>query len=84
MGNPTPDISSIRALVARTRVRLRIQGALDAAALSLVLGSAAAFASVYAVRAYIITPSSGLLLLLGPPDRRRGRRASHRPRLQPV
>jgi hypothetical protein len=65
MGSPTPDISNIRSLVVRARRRLRIQHALDGATLAVVLASIAALATVYAVRAYLVTPSTGELLLLG-------------------
>jgi len=65
MGNVSPDISRIRALVARARRRLRTQAALEGATTAVVLASAAALAAVYAVRAYIVTPSTGVLLLVG-------------------
>ena len=57
------DISGIRALVARARRRLRTQLALEGATTAAVLGSVAALASVFAVRAYIVTPGTGVVLL---------------------
>lgn len=67
MGSTSPDkfsdISGIRALVARARRRLRGQLALEGATTAVVLGSVAALASVYAVRAYIVTPGTGVVLL---------------------
>jgi hypothetical protein len=67
MGSASPDkfsdISGIRTLVARARRRLRGQLALEGATTAVVLGSVAALASVYAVRAYIVTPATGVVLL---------------------
>ena len=67
MGSVSPDklsdISGIRTLVARARRRLRAQLALEGATTAVVLGSVAALASVFAVRAYIVTPGTGVALL---------------------
>lgn len=64
MGSARPDISSIRALVARARRRVRVQAALEGAATATVLAAATALVAVYAVRAYIVTPGTGVALLL--------------------
>ncbi len=64
MGSATPDISSVRALVARTRRRLRIQAALEGAATATVLASAAALLVVFGVRTYTLSPGAGLALLV--------------------
>jgi hypothetical protein len=67
MGSVSPDklsdISGIRTLVGRARRRLRGQLALEGATTAVVLGSVAALASVFAVRAYIVTPATGVVLL---------------------
>jgi hypothetical protein len=65
MGSATPEISSIRALVARTRRRLRRQRALEGATTATILAAAAALAVVYGVRAYILAPGEGVVLLVG-------------------
>src|SRR5262245_23748810 len=58
------DISSIRALVARARRRIRLQAALEGATTSIVIGSVLAVFAVYLVRAYIVAPDTGYLLLV--------------------
>jgi hypothetical protein len=66
MGSPsgTPDISSIRALVARTRRRVRIQQAMEGAATAAVLASAAALLVVFGVRTYALSSGAGIGLLI--------------------
>lgn len=64
MASASPDISKIRSLIGAARRRLRIQSALEAATTATILGSVAALASVFAVRAYIVTPTTGILLLV--------------------
>jgi len=57
------DISKIRSLVSRARIRLRGQAALEGAMTATVLASAFALATVFCVRAYLVTPSTGMILL---------------------
>jgi len=68
MGSASPDklsdISGIRGLVARARRRVRGQLALEGATTAAVAASVLALASVYLVRAYIVTPGTGVLLLV--------------------
>ncbi|HVK76913.1 MAG TPA: hypothetical protein VM734_26485 [Kofleriaceae bacterium] len=61
---PTPvDLGRIRAIVARARTRIRLQGALEGATTASILASASALVSVFAVRLEVIAPATGLGLL---------------------
>jgi hypothetical protein len=59
------DITSIHSLVAKARVRMRVQGALEGATTGAILTVAAALAVVVAVRLGAIGDDTGLVLLWG-------------------
>lgn len=57
------DLAPIRALVARARTRLRLQGALEGAVTSSILASAGALTAVFLVRTETIAPATGIGLI---------------------
>ena len=57
------DTSAIHALIARARLRLRLQAAFDGAVLATVLAFAAALVPVFAVRIGWVDLPTGWLLL---------------------
>jgi len=64
MSQPS-DLTKIRGLVARTRTRIRTQGALEGGTTALVLAAAFAAATVYAIRTDVLGTGEGIGLLLG-------------------
>lgn len=63
MAQPT-DTSVIQRLIGRTRFRLRSQWALEGATTATILASAAALASIFAVRTEAVAPMTGAILLV--------------------
>jgi hypothetical protein len=61
--SPPSDTARIRALVAKARGRLRVQGALEGAATALIVATVAALVVVFAVRTEVIEPGLGQGLL---------------------
>jgi hypothetical protein len=64
MGQVLEDMSTIRALVGRTRTRMRLQAALEGATTAVILALAGGLPTVYALRAEWITSDTALVLLL--------------------
>ena len=58
------DTSSIQRLIGRARLRVRVQWALEGATTATVIAAAAALASIFAVRAQLIAPKTGIALLV--------------------
>lgn len=61
--SPSSDTARIRALVAKARGRLRVQGALEGAATALIVATVSALVVVFAVRTEVIEPGLGKGLL---------------------
>ena len=61
---PATSLDRVRALVARARTRIRVQGALEGATTASILASAGALTSVFAVRLEAIEPATGLGLVV--------------------
>ena len=63
---PQPlDTSAIQRLVARARLRIRAQWALEGAALATIIGCAVALATIFAMRTEMVAGLTGDLLLVG-------------------
>ena len=59
------DTSTIHAIIARARRRLRLQAALETATTTSILAFASALATVYAVRQGAVSASAGIAILVG-------------------
>lgn len=63
MAQPT-DTSAIQRLIRGARLRIRAQWALEGATTATVVAAAAALASIFAVRVQVVSPTTGLYLLV--------------------
>ncbi len=58
------DTSAIQRLIGRARLRMRVQWALEGAATATILAAAGALASIFAIRVEVVSPTTGILLVV--------------------
>ena len=58
------DTSAIQQLIARARMRIRLQWALEGATTATILAAAGATAAIFAIRTQLVTPTAGIALLI--------------------
>lgn len=63
MAQPT-DTSAIQRLIRGTRFRIRSQWALEGATTAVIIAAAGALASIFAMRTQVVTPTTGIALLV--------------------
>ena len=63
MAQPT-DTSAIQRLIRGTRVRIRSQWALEGATTAIIIAAAGALASIFAMRTQVVSPTTGIWLLV--------------------
>src|SRR4051812_35759993 len=64
MAQPT-DTSAIQRLIRGTRFRIRSQWALEGATTATIIAAVMALASIFAMRTYTVSPTTGIWLLVG-------------------
>src|SRR4051812_31657364 len=58
------DTSAIQRLIRRARIRIRLQWALEGATTATIIAAALALASVVSVRTRLVSPTTGMYLLI--------------------